>query len=393
VTLKGSCGNDVLCGLGGYDTLVGGTGNDVLIGQRGNDTASFQDHVTGLVASLGTGLETDPTVHQTDHLFGISNLIGGRAGNDVLVGNKGNNRLVAGGGNDVLEGGSGNDTLIGGRGRDWLIGGRGHDHIKGGSGHDVIDASDGNDQVDCGSGSDVVNTDSSTRESSDCQGGGDQNQELQRYHGTVSAVDTTANTITVMWTDVNDDAQTWLDSQTPPDPNPVTISLNGANIDFGGGHEGDGGGNGDARPADGTTGPTGPTGPTGGGTIQPGDQVEVEATTDSSNNLVAVNVHVEGNEAELQDYAGSVSSVDTTANTISVQWTDVNDDAQTWLDAQMPPDPNPVTISLNGANIERDGGGSIQMGDQVEVEAMTDSTGNNLVAVNVRADSESGGDS
>jgi hypothetical protein len=74
-----------------------------------------------------------------------------------------------------------------------------------------------------------------------------------------------------------------------------------------------------------------------------------------------------------------------------VQWTDVNDDAQTWLDGHG--DPNPVTISLNGANIERDGGGSIQMGDQVEVEAMTDSTGNNLVAVNVEADSESGGDS
>jgi hypothetical protein len=393
VTLTGTRGNDVLCGLGGYDTLVGGTGNDILIGQGGHDTASFHDHVTGLVASLATGLETDPSAHQTDHLFGISNLIGGQRGNDVLVGNKGNNRLVGGGGNDLLEGGSGNDTLIGGSGRDWLIGGAGRDHIEGKSGNDVIDASDGSDQVDCGSGADVVNKDSSTTESSDCQGDQDQNEELQHYHGTVNAVDTTANTITVQYTDVNDSAQTWLDSQNPPDPNPVTISLTGANIDFGGGHEGDGGDDqgddGDAQAADvtGATGPTGPTAPT----IQQGDQVEVEATTTPDGmSLVAVDVHVEGNEQHLQDYEGTVSSVDTTANTISVQYEDVNDAAQTWLDGHG--DPNPVTISLNGASIERDGGGPIQMGDDVEVEAMPDSTGNNLVAVTVQADSENGDD-
>jgi len=396
VTLQGTRGKDVLCGLGGYDTLIGGTGNDILIGRGGHDTASFHDHVSGLIASLATGLETDPTAHQTDHLIGISNLIGGRAGNDVLVGNSGNNRLVAGGGNDLLEGRSGNDTLVGGSGRDWLIGGRGHDHIWGGSGRDVIDASDGSDDVDCGAGTDVVNTDSSTNES-DC--GGDQNESLQRYRGTVSAVDTTQNTISVQWTDVSDTAQAWLDSQTPPDPNPVTISLNGANIDFGGGHEGDGdgndggdggdGGQGDnARPAD----TTGATGPTGGGTIQVGDLVEVEATTSpDGTSLVALDVHVEPNLQNLQNYEGTVTSVDTTMNTISVTYTDVNDDAQAWLDAHG--DPQPVTISLNGADVERDGGPPVQVGDGVEVEATTDSSGANLVALDVHAEApDNGGD-
>jgi hypothetical protein len=399
VKLYGTRGSDVLCGLGSYDTLIGGTGNDVLIGRRGgHDTASFADHTTGLVASLATGLETDPTLHQTDHLFGISNLVGGQRGNDVLVGNNGSNRLVAGGGNDVLEGGSGNDTLIGGSGRDWLIGGTGHDLIRGGSGRDIIDASEGSDQVDCGPGNDVVNRDGSTSES-DCQG--DQNEELQHYHGTVipNGVDTINNTITVQWTEVNDAAQNWLDTHkdqtTGQDPNPVTISLVGANIDFGGGHEGDDGGDGE----DG--GPTGAPGeapvhadPSSGGTIQPGDQVEVEATTTpDGNSLVALDVHVEGNEQHLQDYSGTVTpnGVDTINNTITVQWTEVNDAAQNWLDTHKDQttgqDPNPVTISLNGANIERDGGGTIQSGDEVEVEATTTPDGNSLVAVHVEADS------
>ncbi len=378
VTLRGTARNDVLCGLGGYDTLIGGAGNDILIGQGGHNTASFADHTTNLVASLSTGLETDRTIHQTDHLYGIANLVGGRAGNDLLIGNRGNNKLVAGSGSDVLEGGAGNDTLVGGPGRDWLIGGRGHNHIVAGSGNDVIDASEGSDTVDCGTGTDVVNTDSSTNEGSDCQG--DHNESAQRYHGTVTAIDTTANTVTVQWTDVNGAAQAWLDAQNPADPNPVTFSLAGARIDNGG-HEGDHGGGGDAaKHADPSS---------GGGSIQPGDMVEVEATTTTDGSgLIALDVHTQSNEQHLQDYSGSVTAVDTTANTMTVQYDEANDTAQAWLGTHG--NPNPVTISLAGANIERDGGGSVQPGDEVELEATTDSTGNNLVAVNVHADSGQG---
>jgi hypothetical protein len=255
----------------------------------------------------------------------------------------------------------------------------------------------------------VVNTDQNTNENDDCQG--DESETLQHYHGTVANYDPTTNTLQVQWTDVNDAAQNWLDTHLDPtthqDPNPVTFSTVGANIDFGGGHEGDGGGDGEgdggdggATGATGDSGATGATGdaavhadPTSGGTIQPGDQVEVEATTTpDGNSLVALDVHVEGNEQHLQDYEGQVTpnGVDAANNTISVMWTDVNDAAQTWLDSQTPKDPNPVTISLNGASIERDGGGPIQPGDDVEVEAMTNGT--SLVAVHVEADSNSGGD-
>jgi hypothetical protein len=366
--LVGTAGNDVLCGLGGNDTLIGGTGNDVLIGRGAGNTASFIDHTTRLVASLATHLETDPTIHQTDHLIGIANLVGGRSGNDVLVGNAASNVLTAGSGNDLLAAGPGNDTLVGGSGNDWLIGGSGHDHIKGGSGRDTIDGSDGGDTIDCGTGSDTVNTSGTDTLAPDCHG--DHQQALQRYHGSVSAVNPTANTITVQWNDVNDSAQTWLDAN--GDPNPLTISLAGANIERG-----------------------------GGGPIQSGDEVEVEATpgTDGTG-VIATDVHADGNEQDLQNYHGSVSAVNTTANTVTVQWNEANDAAQTWLDAHG--DPNPVTISLAGANIEthaghsgggQDGGnhaqvdggtgGTIQAGDQVEVEATTSADGSSLVAVNV----------
>src|SRR5262249_14497462 len=152
----------------------------------------------------------------------------------------------------------------------------------------------------------------------DCQG--DESESLQHYHGTVTGVDTTANTIDVQWTETNDAAQTWLDAH--GDPNPVTISLNGADIEDGDGHEGDQGEDGQG---DGATGATGDAAvhadSSSGGTIMVGDQVEVEATTTpDGNSLVATEVHAEGNEQELQDYEGSVTGVDTGANTMTVQW-------------------------------------------------------------------------
>ena len=377
--LIGGAGNDTLrCGRNKNCTLIGGGGNDQLIGQGGPVTASFADHTTSLVASLATHLETDGAIHQTDHLAGVTNLTGGH-GTDVLVGGPGNNKLVAGPGNQTLVGGTGNDTLIGGPGHDLLIGGRGHDHIYAGSGNDVIDGSDGGDTIDCGTGTSTVSTGPGDSESGDCHG--DHHESLQRYHGTVTGIDTVANTITVLWSEVNSNAQAWLDAQTPKDPTTVTISLVGARIEAGGGGRGDGGGGG------GDSASVHADGSASGGTIQLNDQVEVEATTDAGGNLVAVNVHAESNQQDLQEYHGTVTTVDNASapTTMTVTYDEVNDTAQAWLDAQNPKDPTTVTISLVGANIERDAGLPIQQGDRVEVEAMTD-TGGNLVAVNVHAE-------
>ena len=355
--LVGGPGNDTLEGGTGNDTLEGGTGDDTLVGGGGDDTATFADHATGVVASLATALATDPAIHQTDHLRGITNLVGGR-GNDTLVGNALNNVLNGGPGDDTLLAGSGNDTLVGGMGNDLLVGGHGRDHMFAGTGNDVVDGSSGDDTIDCGTGNTIVSATSTDTEAADCNG--DSHQELQRYHGTVTSVDTGSpqTTMTVQWAEVNDAAQAWLDAQSPADPPTVTISLVGANIERDGGLP-----------------------------IQNGDQVEAEVTTDSSGNLVAVDVHTQGNEQDLQNYEGTVTSVDSASpqTTMTVQWAEVNDAAQAWLDAQSPADPPTVTVSLVGANIERAGGLPIQNGDQVEAEVTTDSSGN-LVALNVHAE-------
>ena len=276
VTLRGTAGNDVLCGLGGHDTLIGGRGNDILIGRGPGDTASFADHTTGVVASLVTHVASDRALHQNVRLIGIANLVGGRA-NDVLAGNAGANVLVGGPGNDELTGAAGNDSLLGGAGNDWLIGGAGTDQLRAGSGNDTIDGSGGfGDTIDCGTDSPILNVEPSANDvlAPDCEG--DTDQVLQRYHGTVSALDTDANTITVQWTEVNDSAQTWLDAN--GDPNPVVISLAGAAVDT-----------------------------LTGGSIQPGDQVEVEATTSlDGTSLDAVTVHAAPNLEDTQFYLGLV---------------------------------------------------------------------------------------
>jgi Ca2+-binding RTX toxin-like protein len=266
--LIGGPGNDVLNGGTGNDTLIGGAGNDSLIGGPGADTASFQDHHSSVDASLVTHVATDSAIHQRDQLASVESLQGG-TGNDTLDGNSGNNVLSGGPGNDDLNGGAGNDQLNGGSGNDIEIGGTGNDHISADSGDDVIDGSQGSDHIDCGSGTPTVSTDNTDTEAPDCNPA--DNQDLQQYQGSVTAVDTVNNTITVQWSEVNDTAQAWLDAQAPADPNPVTISLAGANIET-----------------------------EDNAAIAPGDQVEIEATTSTDGStVIAVAVHAEhGNQGD-----------------------------------------------------------------------------------------------
>ena len=180
---------------------------------------------------------------------------------------------------------------------------------------------------------------------------GDTSQELQRYHGSVDAVDAGANTITVQWSSVNGTAQAWLDAN--GDPDPVTVSLDAAVVEN-----------------------------ASGAPIQPGDQVEVEATTSvDGTGLVALTVYADTNVLDAQFYVGIVIATDSGANTISVQSLAVSDTAQAWLDANG--DPDPVTISLGGANVVTSSGGPIAPGDLVALEAATSPDGAHLVAVNV----------
>ena len=67
-------------------------------------------------------------------------VLGGTAGNDIIISSEGDDTLYGDEGNDRLEGGYGNDVLLGGAGDDIIQDMGGDDNIQGGDGNDVIQA-------------------------------------------------------------------------------------------------------------------------------------------------------------------------------------------------------------------------------------------------------------
>jgi len=67
-----------------------------------------------------------------------------------------------------------------------------------------------------------------------------------------------------------------------------------------------------------------------------------------------------------QEWQGVVTTTDG-STTMTIQWSDVNDGAQAWLDANG--DPATATFDITSAQINMGDGGSLAAGDQVEVAA------------------------
>ncbi len=67
-------------------------------------------------------------------------VLGGTAGNDIIISGDGDDTLYGDAGNDRLDGGFGNDVLLGGSGDDIIQDQGGDDNIQGGAGNDVIQA-------------------------------------------------------------------------------------------------------------------------------------------------------------------------------------------------------------------------------------------------------------
>jgi len=67
-------------------------------------------------------------------------VLGGTAGNDIIISGDGDDTLYGDAGNDRLEGGYGNDVLLGGDGDDIIQDQGGDDNLQGGAGNDVIQA-------------------------------------------------------------------------------------------------------------------------------------------------------------------------------------------------------------------------------------------------------------
>ncbi|MHC8309521.1 peroxidase family protein [Pseudomonas sp. GT1P32] len=65
-------------------------------------------------------------------------VLGGTAGNDIIISGDGDDTVYGDGGNDVLEGGAGNDAVLGGAGDDIITDLFGDNRLEGNAGNDVI---------------------------------------------------------------------------------------------------------------------------------------------------------------------------------------------------------------------------------------------------------------
>jgi len=85
-------------------------------------------------------------------------VLGGTAGNDILIASIGDDTIWGDGGNDIIEGGDGVDNVEAGEGDDIITDKGGDDVLKGNEGNDVISAGNGFNLILGGDGSDFIIT-------------------------------------------------------------------------------------------------------------------------------------------------------------------------------------------------------------------------------------------
>ena len=152
---------------GGVSTLLRGTnGADLIFAGEFGDTIKSRNGDDCVIG--GSGDDDIRGGNGNDQIFGENgnDQIFGEGGDDNLRGNKGNDLINGGNGNDVIHAGRGNDNIVGGEGNDRLHGhlgndeldgGSGDDDLRGGKGNDVLNAGDGNDTVRGHRGNDLIN--------------------------------------------------------------------------------------------------------------------------------------------------------------------------------------------------------------------------------------------
>jgi hypothetical protein len=130
----------VLGGTAGNDILLGGRGMDTIWGDAGNDRIDAGDEADQVHGGDGDDIITD---HGT--VAGGADFLRGDEGNDVISGGAGNDVLFGGGGNDFIVTGNDFTEVFAGRGDDFILGGNGPDGLMGNEGNDWIEGGEGFD--------------------------------------------------------------------------------------------------------------------------------------------------------------------------------------------------------------------------------------------------------
>jgi len=139
-----------LVGVGDHNVFLSGPGTDTYDGNDGIDTLSYENARSGVSASLLKPTAFNTGGAGTDKIDDIENLIGSPF-DDVLVGAQGVSNVIDGGdGNDLIVGFAGPDILIGGAGSDLFSYNRlsFRDSLSGGGEDTIVDFESGQDTID-----------------------------------------------------------------------------------------------------------------------------------------------------------------------------------------------------------------------------------------------------
>ncbi|WP_223462319.1 peroxidase family protein [Pseudomonas sp. A-R-26] len=120
----------VLGGTAGNDILVAGDGDDTLWGDAGNDRLEGGYGNDEIEGGDGDDIITD---------MGGDDVIHGEAGNDVIHGGNGINIILGGAGNDFIVTGEDFSEVFAGAGNDFMLGSRLNAQMMGGDGDDWIE--------------------------------------------------------------------------------------------------------------------------------------------------------------------------------------------------------------------------------------------------------------
>jgi Ca2+-binding RTX toxin-like protein len=127
----------VLGGTAGNDVLIGDLGDDAIWGDAGDDYIEGGQGVDLIMGGAGDDIILD----EGDE----GDFIKGDAGNDVIASSNGLDILMGGDGKDVIFAGKDSTEVFGGQGDDFILGGDGADFLLGNEGDDWLEAGGGFD--------------------------------------------------------------------------------------------------------------------------------------------------------------------------------------------------------------------------------------------------------
>jgi Tol biopolymer transport system component len=142
--LRGTNGDDVICGGAGNDRIEATGGDDTILGGAGTDKIDYRDAADRVLVDMRRVRARSGETRAT--LYGVESVLGSRHADEMFGGDV-RDSFAGYAGDDALIGRGGDDTLSGGDGDDVLRPGLGGDDVNGGNGRDSVSFIDAQERV------------------------------------------------------------------------------------------------------------------------------------------------------------------------------------------------------------------------------------------------------